>query len=900
MNYITDVRGARAFLRQKIDIIKVISDDIGLPDKTTGSDSFWFCPFHNETKGASFAAHIQLQVYKCFGCHVGGDVVSWVKNYYSMSMPEAIKTLANRYQIDISSYVRPPTPEEIYTNKCLDIYYHASNFVNATLLNDKDRLSWYKSDTGFDLDQIVTYGIGYSSSHNNLIEYVFSKVSNISQDDITKLELDNRLLWNNSLIYPIKDPYGRTRRFYAKPLTPPPDFGGKYVGTSSKNPLFTHSLLFGFDVVRENLRKNNFKVRLVEGFKAAIAANGVAVMGTKIHADQIQLLHDHDIKELIVGFDGDPSGRVASLHILDHISQFGDTKVYIAKMPDGTQPDDIIKTSGKPTLDDIFDKAVLPIQFFVEHKIPSGIPTTEEKFNILHDLKQHFSQIPDVYIDITADYLQNSLGIESESVRSYISELKLSNDELVNSDAEKTVLKEAISNKNSWSVIKQAIIDTKVFTNSTYEKIYSAIDKVHKKAREDDTTESINPQIIRDEIDVLFPRSLSLNTVVDEVLIYEDKYGFSIALKKVTDLYRRRTGINQARLMAAALQDVGKDTNEILSNYRKKLVSSIDVTRQESNSPIQLADSLMSELEERMMRKSSIVGFDFSTLKDVDGNVTPHLTALTMALSGIQPTHQTIISANSGVGKSLIALQMATSISICKDPEDQVPVLWIPLEMNATETTMRIVSLLSGVNNSSVQSGKFSDEEYGRIKKAADMIARGQLHIKKPRTGSIDEIFSIIDEYHFKYGIKAAFLDYIQLIADGPDDRGLSREQVIGKASKVMKNQVAEGMGIASICIAQQNRQNYKQGDPGKIESIGGSYQIAQDADDFFLLAEKTIEQMQIERDMGNRKCFIDKRRGGASDIAIDMFLDTSKFVNLRWTEVISPEKLILLSKGLS
>ena len=87
----------------------------------------------------------------------------------------------------------------------------------------------------------------------------------------------------------------------------------------------------------------------------------------------------------------------------------------------------------------------------------------------------------------------------------------------------------------------------------------------------------------------------------------------------------------------------------------------------------------MASIQERMARKTAIVGFDFSKIVDVDGQSHLCLPGLTLALSGLQRKHQTIISANTGVGKSLLSLQMAVSLSICPDFEDQVPVLWIPL-----------------------------------------------------------------------------------------------------------------------------------------------------------------------------------------------------------------------------
>jgi replicative DNA helicase len=299
-----------------------------------------------------------------------------------------------------------------------------------------------------------------------------------------------------------------------------------------------------------------------------------------------------------------------------------------------------------------------------------------------------------------------------------------------------------------------------------------------------------------------------------------------------------------------------------------------------------------------MANKSDIIGYDFSTLIDIDGQKIPCLTGLTMALSGLQEQHETVISANSGVGKSVIALQMMTALSVCPPKGSQIPCLWIPLEMNENELTMRMISLLTGIDNNKIQRANFTKEEYLRYEKAMDMVATSQFYIKKPESGTIDEIFSIFDEFSFKYGIKIGCLDYLQLIAPGQADKGFSREEMFGRASKVMKRQVAENMHMCALTIAQLNRTDFKAGEVRRQENMGGSYQVSQDADDIITLTEKTDQQLIDEKGMqGNRKAFIDKRRGGASDILINYELDDGKNQakgrTLRCVEVINPGQMM-------
>jgi DNA primase len=899
LKYISDVRGARITLRKSLDLVKVVSDDLG-PGAATGHDVWWFCPFHGEVKNPSFGVHSQMQIYKCFGCQAGGDAVAWTMNYHGVSVGEAIDRLGTTYGVDLSAYYRPPTKEELEKAKYHQIMEEASKFFSRGLLNNKQMLEWYQSDTGFDIDQLVTYDVGYSTSSDAIIQYLFQKIQGVTQDDITKLEFDNRLMWTNSVVYPIRNHLNQVTRFYCKPLSAPSDFGGKYVGTSQRHPLFTHKLLFGFSVHKKDLKKTGNKLRVCEGFKAAIASDGVAVMGTNIHEEQIDLMREHGIKEIRVAFDGDNAGKAASLRLLDDLQDFEGINLLIVKMPDGMQADVLRKQHGKDAIDIVFGNAVIPIQFFVDHKrSEGGALTIDAKWGLVVELRAHLCKLPEIQLDLTAQYLRDVLGVDPASVKEYVTDLKLDGSALFNRDAEQTVIQGVLLNNKHWSTVKQHIPEPRFFTAAAHQHIYNALTSAHKKARENGVPDSVTVQVVRDEMVIMFPQWPELGKSVDTLLQIQSKYDFPDAMQRVVDLYRRRRGIEQSKLLQASLQDLGKPTNNVLSTFRRDMVSSMEVRQDDTSTPVNLSDALRKELEERSMRKNAIVGHDFTELRDVDDKIHTLMPYTSLAMSGLQKAHQIIISAYSGVGKSLMGLQMATSLAVCKQPTEQVPVLWVALEMTPIEIAMRQVSMITGLNNSRVQAGMFNPEEQDKVDKALDMIAKSQFYIKKPKTGSIDEIFAMIDEHHFKYGIQGVFLDYIQLIASGEQDKGASREQVIGRASKVMKFQVAESMGLFSVCIAQQNRSNYVAGETGKIENMGGSYQISQDADDVILLAEKTPQQMAEAKDRGNRTGNLDKRRGGSSDLLIDYDLDVNKFVSLRWNECVSHEQMLGLSKGL-
>jgi len=328
----------------------------------------------------------------------------------------------------------------------------------------------------------------------------------------------------------------------------------------------------------------------------------------------------------------------------------------------------------------------------------------------------------------------------------------------------------------------------------------------------------------------------------------------------VLDLWRRRTAASQAAELATLVRDLNKPLPEIIEYHRKVLVSTLSSSKPQARTPKELEAELMSTIMERHARGGDIiVGHNF-------GSAMPYLN---MVLGGIQSGHMSVIAGPTGAGKSLLALNIAKAIAIDKN----IPTLWIAQEMSSVETSMRNASLISGLNNTRVQAGAVGKDpkDFALLRDAALKLGSSAFHCAKPRDGTIDEILSIVDEFRFRFGIQVVIWDYIQLVQPSKEQYGMNREQVIGAASKVVKNRFTEDMGLAAIVIAQQNRDKMSKG----VEKVGGSYQISQDSDDFVEIIKK--EKKEIEEDganMGNRYIRVSKRRGGVSDFGISAFVD--------------------------
>jgi replicative DNA helicase len=335
------------------------------------------------------------------------------------------------------------------------------------------------------------------------------------------------------------------------------------------------------------------------------------------------------------------------------------------------------------------------------------------------------------------------------------------------------------------------------------------------------------------------------------------------------------------------MQDVNQTPLDALHKFRRVAISTIDVNDNQAVNPTDVADKVMRIVDERAGQTNAVIGYSFGTAMPV----------LNSLMSGIQKGHQYVIAANQSVGKSVFALNLINPIAI----DQQVPGLWIAQEMVEEDLVMRLMSIRTGINNNRIQSGKMTPEEYLMYRCALQDYARGNLYIRKPLSGTIDEILALIEEYKFKHGIEFIVWDYMQLVVASRDQRGMSTTEVLGYASNVMTNRVAGSMNLASICIAQLNRSEYKKGEVREGESIGGAYKIVQDASDVITLAEKTDKQIEeFGKDRGNRFISVDKRRGGASDVLLHGNLDKHDKISLKFTECVKEPEAIGFTKSLA
>lgn len=337
-------------VRERNDVVDVISQYVSLKKK--GSTYFGLCPFHNEKTG-SFSVSRNKQMYYCFGCHKGGNVITFMMEYNRMSFPEAMHALADRVGIELpeeeQSSEQKTRSDQIMTlkeiNKQAALYFHR-------LLKSKrgSNALTYLQNRGLSAETIIRFGLGYSDMYrDDLYRYLKEKGftdeqlkdSSLVNIDSVKGSYDK---FFNRVMFPIMDSNNRVIGFGGRVMG---DGEPKYLN-SKENILFEKGKnLYGINYARRSRADN---IILCEGYMDVISLhqagfdNAVAPLGTAFTAGQAALLK-RCTKEVILSFDSDGAGINAALRALPILREAG-LKGRVLNMKPYKDPDELIKACG--------------------------------------------------------------------------------------------------------------------------------------------------------------------------------------------------------------------------------------------------------------------------------------------------------------------------------------------------------------------------------------------------------------------------------------------------------------------------------------------------------------------------------------------------------------------------
>lgn len=337
-------------VRTRNDIVEVISGYVRLQKK--GSNYFGLCPFHNE-KSPSFSVSPGKQMYYCFGCGAGGNVITFLMEYENQTFPEAVGTLAQRAGIalpeaDDSKEARQADSRRA---KLLEINKEAAKYFYYQLRTERGSVGMeYLRKRELSDETMNHFGLGYANKYSNdLIQYLKSK--GYSEDLIRDAGLCN-----------VDEKHGMYDKFWNRVMFPIQDinhrvigFGGRVMGdgkpkylNSPETEIFDKSRnLYGLNFARTS-RKGN--VILCEGYMDVIAMHqagftqAVASLGTAFTSGQASLLRRY-ANEILLSYDSDGAGVNAALRAIGILKEAGMTGRVINLEP-YKDPDEFIKALG--------------------------------------------------------------------------------------------------------------------------------------------------------------------------------------------------------------------------------------------------------------------------------------------------------------------------------------------------------------------------------------------------------------------------------------------------------------------------------------------------------------------------------------------------------------------------
>lgn len=339
-------------IREKNDIVDVIGSFVGL--KRAGNSYMCCCPFHNE-KTPSFHVSRTKQIYHCFGCGVGGNVITFLMQYENYTFAEALKYLADRAGIPLPENEMSPEQKKVENrrellrevSKSAAAYYH---YILTKTENGIKGRDYFMEKRGFTEETIANFGLGYADKYSDGL-YKYLKSRGYSDDLMRDSGLVNftekygaqDIFWNRVMV-PITDIGGKVIAFGGRVLG---DAKPKYLNTKETDIFNKRRNLFAMNIAKRSRRRG---IILCEGYMDVISMhqagfdNAVASLGTAFTEEQALIIKRYT-SEVYLAYDSDGAGRKATLKAIE-ILRNADMTQRVIDMSPYKDPDEFIKALG--------------------------------------------------------------------------------------------------------------------------------------------------------------------------------------------------------------------------------------------------------------------------------------------------------------------------------------------------------------------------------------------------------------------------------------------------------------------------------------------------------------------------------------------------------------------------
>jgi DNA primase len=415
-------------IRAASDIVDVIGGYV--PLKRAGANFTALCPFHKE-KSPSFNVNPHKQIFHCFGCHKGGDVFTFVKDYENIPFPDAVRRLAERAKIPLDFEQTPGAQESRHLkDTLLQIHEQITQRWQSALTNDAagQIARDYLAKRGVAEEAIKLFRLGYAPDlWDDTVNWAKSKSHDLALVEkagliIRKEGADHFYdRFRGRLMFPICDEQGRVIAFSGRVLSGD-EKAAKYVN-SPETPIFTKSkVFFGLDKSKRAVLDAGFalvcegQLDLIACFMAGVQ-NVVAPQGTAFTEQHARIIKRY-VDEVVLCFDSDNAGQNAAVRSLDSLLASG-LAVRVAIVPAPHDPDSFIKEFGA----DAFRALVAQADGFFDYYLnrlcaTNEIATDKGRLTVLRGMAEAVQKTGNaVLIDKYAQKTALRLGVSPDSMR---------------------------------------------------------------------------------------------------------------------------------------------------------------------------------------------------------------------------------------------------------------------------------------------------------------------------------------------------------------------------------------------------------------------------------------------------------------------------------------------------
>ena len=418
-----DIKDIIEEVKSRCDIVHIISQYISI--KQSGTNFKGLCPFHGE-KTPSFYVSTSKQMYKCFGCGEGGDVIKFVMSMENLEFMDALKLLAKQCGVDVNTNMNEETKLKMEKiNKFQNIHREAARYYFSNLITSKNPGYNYLRNRGLDDKIIKKFGLGYSlKSWDSLKNYLLSKGytnEELSECGLITYKKENNKSYDkfrNRVMFPIFDYRGNVIGFGGRVLD---DSEPKYLNSPDTLIFNKRFNLYGLNFSRKEIIDKT--MILVEGYMDLISLyqygikNVVATLGTAL-TDQQGMLIKRYADSAIISYDSDDAGIKATLRAIDILTKL-DINVKILNLKDCKDPDEFMRKYGL----DEFKKAINLSTNHVKFKIDNlknnfDLNKGEDRVKFAKEASIIIKGIKSpVEVDYYTKYLSSLIDISVESIK---------------------------------------------------------------------------------------------------------------------------------------------------------------------------------------------------------------------------------------------------------------------------------------------------------------------------------------------------------------------------------------------------------------------------------------------------------------------------------------------------